>query len=76
MSPLNQADLESIREEYAAKLEKADDPDQATALQQEASQTMVQAVQSAGLDVETYSQIAQAVRDDPALRECVMEMMN
>lgn len=71
-----QADLESIREEYAAKLEKAGDPDEAAALQQEASQTMVQAVQGAGLDVETYSQIAQAVRADPALRERVMEMMN
>ncbi|NLQ18522.1 DUF4168 domain-containing protein [Marinomonas sp. M1K-6] len=71
-----QTDLEAIRDEYAGKLEGTSDPEQAAALQQEAAQTMVQAVESTGLDVNVYTQIAQAVNSDPALREQVMKMMN
>lgn len=71
-----QQDLEVIREEYSQKLESAGDQQQAQQLQQEASQTMVQAVQSEGLDIETYTQIAKAVRNDETLRELVIQMMN
>lgn len=71
-----QQDLEVIREEYAAKLETTEDPTKAQELQQEASQTMSQAVQSKGLDIETYSSIAKAVRNDDALRQRVIEMIN
>jgi glycerophosphoryl diester phosphodiesterase len=71
-----QGDLESIRQEYSVKLENTNDPEQAAALQQEAAQTMVQAVQSTGLKVDTYTQIAQTVNSDPALRARVMKMMN
>lgn len=71
-----QQDLESIREEYSAKLGQVSDPSLAAELQQEASQSMVQAVESTGLDVETYSEIAQALGNDPELRERVMAMMN
>lgn len=71
-----QKDLESIREEYSAKLGSVSDPSKATELQQEASQSMIEAVENTGLDVETYSQIAQALGNDPELRERVMAMMN
>lgn len=71
-----QGDLESIRQEYSVKLENTNDPEQAAALQQEAAQTMVQAVQSTGLKVDTYTQIAQTVNSDPALRVRVMKMMD
>ncbi len=71
-----QKDLESIREEYSEKLGDVSDPSKATELQQEASQSMVKAVENTGLDVETYSQIAQALGNDPELRERVMAMMN
>lgn len=71
-----QQDLDAIREEYAGKLETTEDPTEAQQLQQEASQTMSQAVQSKGLDIETYSSIAKAVRNDDALRQRVIEMIN
>lgn len=71
-----QQELEVIREEYGAKLENVEDPKKAQSLQQEASETMTEAVTDEGLDVETYSTIAKAVRNDDALRQRVIEMMN
>ena len=71
-----QQELEVIREEYGAKLENVEDPKKAQSLQQEASETMTEAVKDEGLDVETYSTIAKAVRNDDALRQRVIEMMN
>lgn len=71
-----QGDLEDIRGEYSTKLENAGDPDQAAELQQEASQAMVQVVQDAGMNVETYSNIALALQTDAQLRDKVQSMMN
>lgn len=71
-----QEDLESIRNEYSGKLESTEAPDQAAELQQEASQKMVQVVQDAGMDVETYSNIALALQSDAELRDKVQSMMN
>lgn len=71
-----QQKLEIIREEYGAKLENVEDPQKAQEIQQEASETMTEAVTDEGLDVETYSTIAKAVRNDDALRQRVITMMN
>lgn len=71
-----QEDLEGIRSEYSGKLENTEDPDQAAELQQEASHKMVQVVQDAGMDVETYSNIALALQSDAELRDKVQSMMN
>lgn len=71
-----QGDLEGIRSEYSGKLETTEDPDKAAQLQQEASQKMVQVVQDAGMDVETYSNIALALQSDAELRDKVQSMMN
>ena len=70
-----QSDLDVIRNEYSARLESTENPDQAAQLQQEASQLMVQAVVQAGLDVDTYSNIALALQTDPQLRERIQDMM-
>lgn len=70
-----QGDLEEIRNDYSGRLEGTEDPDQAAELQQEASQKMVQVVQDAGMDVETYSNIALALQSDPELRDKVEGMM-
>lgn len=70
-----QGDLETIRQEYSGKLESTEDADKAAELQQEASQKMVQVVQDAGMDVETYSNIALALQSDPELRDKVEGMM-
>lgn len=70
-----QGELETIRQEYSGKLESTEDADQAAKLQQEASQKMVRVVQDAGMDVETYSNIALALQSDPELRDKVEDMM-
>ncbi|WP_417585722.1 DUF4168 domain-containing protein [Nitrincola sp.] len=71
-----QSDLDTIRADYSARLEATSDQEQAAALQQEASQLMVEAVQEAGMDVETYNNIALALQSDPELRDEVASMIN
>ncbi len=71
-----QDDLDTIRTDYSARLEAATDQEQAAQLQQEASMMMIQAVEAAGMDVETYNNIALALQSDPALRDRVAEMIN
>lgn len=71
-----QGDLDNIRTEYTAKLEAASDQEQAAELQQEASQMMIQAVEAAGMDVETYNEIALALQSNPELRDRVSGMLN
>ncbi len=71
-----QGDLDNIRTEYSSRLEAASDQEQAAELQQEASMMMIQAVEAAGMDVETYNEIALALQSDPELRDRVAEMLN
>ncbi|KGK41913.1 hypothetical protein LH51_11185 [Nitrincola sp. A-D6] len=71
-----QGDLDTIRADYSARLEAANDQEQAAQLQQEASQLMVEAVQEAGMDIETYNNIALALQSDPELRDKVSAMLN
>lgn len=71
-----QGDLDTVRAEYSARLEAASDQEQAAQLQQEASIMMIQAVEAAGMEVETYNEIALALQSDPALRDRVAEMLN
>lgn len=58
--------VQEIRQTYAAKLQGAS-PDQQQSLQQEAMGKMSEAVQSKGLDVDTYNKITQAAQQDPSL---------
>lgn len=71
-----QGDLDTIRAEYSSRLEAASDQEQAAQLQQEASQLMVEAVEEAGMNVETYNNIALALQSDPELRDEVAAMLN
>lgn len=71
-----QGDLDTIRADYSAQLEAANDQEQAAQLQQEASQLMIQAVEAAGIEVETYNNIALALQSDPELRDEVAAMLN
>lgn len=71
-----QGDLDTIRTDYSARLEATSDQEKAAELQQEASQLMVEAVQDAGMDIETYNNIALALQSDPELRDEVSAMLN
>ena len=65
-----------IRDEYIVLLEQAEDRDEAMALEQEASQLMVNAVEETGIGVAEYSAIAEAAAEDIDLAERIRELMN
>ena len=71
-----QDDVMDIRDEYVQRIEATDDRDEAMALEQEANQMMVEAVEDTGLTVETYSEIAQAASQDMELAERIQAKMN
>lgn len=71
-----QSDLQVIRQEYSGRLEETDDPETAASLQEEASQEMVEVLQSSDLDVEKYNQIALALQQDEELLQRVQGMLD
>lgn len=70
-----QPTIESIREEYSKRLLDVNDPEKAAKLQTEAVQRMVDTVNEAGLEVETYNGIAIALQSDADLRMRVESAM-
>ncbi len=71
-----QPTIETIRKDYSQRLLDVNDPQQAAKLQTEAVQHMVDTVNKAGLEVETYNGIAIALQSDADLRMRVESMMN
>src|SRR5690606_8089916 len=71
-----QPTIETIRKDYSQRLLDVNDPEQAAKLQTEAVQHMVDTVNKAGLEVETYNGIAIALQSDADLRMRVESMMN
>lgn len=71
-----QQDLEQIRAQFTERLHNAQDPDKAAQLQQDANLEMVEVVESSGISVETYNEIAMALQTDPQLRDQVESMIN
>jgi len=66
------AEVNSIRESFAGKLENVEDPEKAQKLQQKAQKNMVSAVEDAGLSVQEYNQIFAAVQQNPELQQKVL----
>lgn len=71
-----QTEVMEIRDEYIELLEQAEDRDEAMALEQEASQLMVSAVEDTGITVAEYSAIAEAAAEDLDLAERIRALMN
>lgn len=67
--------ITEIQTEYSASIGATQDPQEAQSLQQEAQTKMVEAVQEAGLDVETYNVIAQQLAADPELQQRVQDLL-
>ena len=65
------AEVEAISTTWAPRITEAPTNEEAQQLQQQANTEMVQAVRSAGLDVETYNQIFQAAQADPQLANTI-----
>lgn len=66
----------ALQQTYSAKLESAADQQEAQAIQQQAQQEMMAAVEDAGMSVEEYNQFVSAMKQDPALREKVLDRVN
>lgn len=65
-----QEKVEDIKTEYSQEVQKnADDPKKAMAVQQEAQQKIVDALDDAGIDPVKYDRIAQAQQYDNTLRQ-------
>ncbi len=70
-----QTSIVEIQQDFSGRLEGVEDPDKAHELQVQANEEMTSAVEDAGLDVQTYNQIAMAIQNDPELQNRLTEMM-
>lgn len=70
-----QQGITEIRDEYMAKIEKADSQEKAQELQMEANDQMVTVIKDAGLDIPTYNSIATAYNSEPKVRNRVDALM-
>ncbi|WP_041381751.1 DUF4168 domain-containing protein [Spiribacter curvatus] len=71
-----QNEVMEIRNEYVQRIESTEDREEAMALEQEGNEMMVEAVEDTGLNVDTYSSIAQAASENPELAERIQSMMD
>jgi hypothetical protein len=67
-------ELQTIHEQVAGRLQQVETEAEALALRQEAQDRMIAAVESRGMSVDEYNQVAVLVQRDPELLEQVREM--
>ncbi|SEF61467.1 DUF4168 domain-containing protein [Halopseudomonas aestusnigri] len=83
-APVSESDLEKfvsaeekvneIRQELTDELRAASDQEQAQQLQFDAQQEMVEAVESSGIEVARYNEIASRMQTDTELRERAQQL--
>lgn len=67
--------ITEIRDEYTQKLQAAEDQEAQQQLQMEANEAMTDAVESSGLEVDDFNEIAMALQADEELRDRYMELI-
>lgn len=70
-----QAEITSIQQDFSGRLQGVDDPEAAHELQVQANEEMTEAVAEAGLDVESFNNIAMAIQNDPELQQRLTAML-
>jgi hypothetical protein len=70
-----QAEITSIQQDFSGRLQGVDDPEAAHELQVKANEEMTEAVADAGLDVESFNNIAMAIQNDPELQQRLTAML-
>ncbi|WP_376693452.1 DUF4168 domain-containing protein [Wenzhouxiangella sp. EGI_FJ10409] len=70
-----QTEISTIQQDFSSRLQNVEDPEKARDLQREANEEMTAAVEDAGLDVESFNQIAMAIQNDPELQQKLTEML-
>ena len=78
-APVSDADLQNfveaanevseIRDDFTGRLEGVESQEEAQALQLEAQEKMVEAVEASGIDVTQYNEIATRLQADPELQQ-------
>lgn len=66
------ADVRDLQQKFSKKLETVESQEEAQALQQEAQQEMISAVEEAGLNVADYNQVVSAMEQNPQLRDDIL----
>jgi hypothetical protein len=66
--------VQQVGSNYEAEFQNAEDAAEAQKIQQAAQQEMEEAVQSSGLSIAEYNQIAQQAQQDEQLRNRILEM--
>ena len=67
-------EVSKIREEYTERFNNAKDQPIAQQLQKEAQDKMLNAVENAGLDTESYNQLAERVQTSPELQQRLQQL--
>lgn len=70
-----QVEIASIQQDFSSRLQGVEDPEKAQDLQRQANEEMTAAVEDAGLDVQTFNQIAMAIQSDPELQQKLTELI-
>ena len=70
-----QMEIATIQQDFSSRLQNVEEPEKARDLQREANEEMTTAVEEAGLDVESFNQIAMAIQNDPELQQKLTEML-
>ncbi|SDU16461.1 DUF4168 domain-containing protein [Halopseudomonas salegens] len=63
------SEVNEIRDEFTGRLEGVESQEEAQALQIEAQEKMVEAVEDSGIEVNQYNEIATRLQADPELQE-------
>ncbi len=70
-----QTQISEIQQDFAGRLQDVEDPEKAHELQVQANEEMTEAVESAGLDVDSFNDIAMAIQNDPELQQRLTTML-
>ncbi|WP_434983872.1 DUF4168 domain-containing protein [Vreelandella zhaodongensis] len=65
----------TLSQEYTQQLHTTEDETAQRAIQEEANEKMIDAVESNGLDIDTFNIIGQAIQTNPELMQRVQEMV-
>lgn len=68
-------EVEEIRMDYADKAQKIDNPQEMSQLQMTMQAEMIEAVESTGIDIDTYNKLAQSIPYDADLRAKIEELL-
>ncbi len=71
-----QMQISEIQQDFSGRLQDVEDPERAHELQVQANEEMTEAVSDAGLDVESFNDIAMAIQNDPELQERLTTMLD